>query len=632
MRVSAFQHVAAALLEKPKRLPRWLLLSLVLGMIPGSVVPAQAAPRRELDAGAYSHNLRGMWLAQSIANWTGLETEGKNNQQPFLTDGAWHTMIDFVILDPWLGDDDTDIEYILLHLMTEYETTMLSPQQLADGWATYFRREDYVWISNLSSLRLIRRGALPPVTGMGAVNAANDPQQEMSYLMIDAQLTTELCGALSPGMPAYALKICDLPIRNTSASYASHAAQHYVVLYTLAPVVDPALSDREKVIWLASEARKYIPASSKTADIFDFVLADFLRQCPQQGAAGCDDWEATRDRIDDRYGRNAAVNGFKYYDWYDSGVNFGTGIMALLFGQGDLKRTIQIGTLAGWDSDNGTATMGGLLGLMNGYDWVVAQFPDQKLSDRYNIRRTRSAELPDHLPNDPAAEDTFEMISKRMLHMVEMAVERGGGELTDEMFRLPALPAAEHVELVPTNILYESSANNRVRLEAGTVTASSSSTEPPEDNPPVTTFADGVEHDFSGKEPPAPSGEFWGQGEKLELTVTYDRAVPLKTLRFIEGGAHPSGEGYFRSVTPQILQGAEWKKLPVTAMPSSKPTPDPYQIIDWVLPETILVEGIRLNGTTVGGFASIIELDALSDPAANSPRLAANHEPMAIDP
>lgn len=593
---------------------------LIAAIVSGCSFAAQADPRRELNAGIYVHHLRGMWLAQNIANWTGLETEGQNIQRPFLTDDAWKTMIDFVILEPWLADDDTDIEYILMHLMTEYETTMLSPRQLADGWDTYFRREDYVWISNLSSLRLIRRGALPPATGMGAVNAANDPQQEMSYLMIDAQLTTELCGALAPGMPAYALQICDLPIRNTSASYASHAAQHYMLLYTLAPVVDPALSDRDKVVWLATEARKYIPASSKTADIFDFVLADFLRQCPQTGAAGCADWEATRDRIDDRYDRNAAANGFKYYDWYDSAVNFGTGIMALLYGQGDLKRTIQIGTLAGWDSDNGTATMGGLLGLMNGYDWVVAQFPDQKLSDRYSVRRTRSIELPDYLPNDPAAEDTFEMMSKRMLPLVEMAVTRGGGELADETFRLPALPATEQVKLVPTNILYESSANNRVRLEAGNVTASSSSTEPVGENPPVTTFADGAEHDFSGKEPPAPSGEFWGYGKKVEFTVTYDRAVPLKTLRFIEGGAHPSSEGYFRSVAPQILQGGVWRDLPATAVASAKPTSDPYQIIDWVLPETIQVEGIRLNGPTVGGFASIIELDALSDPAANSHR------------
>ena len=558
-----------------------------------------------------------MWLAQSIANWTGLETEGQKIESPFLTDADWGGVVDFVFQDPWRADDDTDVEYILLHLMTEYETTLLTPQQLADGWDTFFRREDYVWISNLTSLRLIRRGALPPATGMGAVNAANDPREEMSYLMIDAQLTTELCGALAPGMPAYALRICDLPIRNTSASYATHAAQHFMLLYALAPVVDPALSEREKVIWLATEARKYIPDSSKTADIFDFVLGDFLRRCPQADAAGCDDWEATRDLIGDRYQRHAALNGFKYYDWYDSAVNYATGVMALLFGQGDLKRTIQIGTLSGWDSDNGTATMGGLLGLMNGYDWVVAQFPDRKLSDRYSIRRTRSFELPDYLPDDPAAEDTFEMMSRRMLPLVAQALDKGGGHVRGQTYHLPALPAAGQAELAPTTQLYESSANNRMRLEGGSVTALSSSVEPVgEDGPQAATFADGAEHDFSGREPPSPSDEYWGFGDKVEFTVTYSRAVPLKTLRLIEGGAHSNLVGYFRTLTPQVLVGGSWQNLPTGALSSAEPTSAPYQIIDWSLPATLLVAGIRLSGSTVGGFASIIELDALSDIAA----------------
>jgi hypothetical protein len=597
------------------RIPICLLACSLIGFVTHA---AAAAPRTELDAKTYSGQLRGMWLAQSIANWTGLETEGTRIDQPFYTDADWGRAVDFVFQEPWRADDDTDVEYILLHLMSEYDTTLLTPQQLADGWDTYFRREEFVWISNLSSLRLIRRGALPPATGMGAVNAANDPKEEMSYLMIDAQLTTELCGALTPGMPAYALRICDLPIRNTAASYAAHAAQHFALLYALAPIVDPSLSNRDKVIWLANEARKYVPDSSKTADIFDFVLGEFLRACPQADAAGCDDWEATRDRIGERYQSHAAANGFKYYDWYDSAVNFATGTMALLFGQGDLKRTIQIGALAGWDSDNGTATMGGLLGLMNGYDWVVAQFPDRTLSDRYNIRSTRSFDLPDYLPDDPAAEDTFAMMSQRMLPLVVQSLGNGGGKVEGETYFLPQLPTSNQVELTPTTKLYRSSANNRLRLEGGKVEAFSSNVDPMQEGPGAMAFADGTEHDFSGREPPAPSDEFWGNGEDVDFTVTYSRAVPMKTLRFIEGGAHSNLVGYFRKVTPQVLVDGSWQDLPASASRSAKITSAPYQIIDWTLPEALSVAGIRLRGRTVGGFASIIELDALSEAAGES--------------
>lgn len=71
-----------------------------------------AVPRRELDAESYGRHLRGMWLAQSIANWTGLVTEGDKIEAPFHTDAEWGRVVDFVFQDPWRADDDTDVEYI----------------------------------------------------------------------------------------------------------------------------------------------------------------------------------------------------------------------------------------------------------------------------------------------------------------------------------------------------------------------------------------------------------------------------------------------------------------------------------------------------------------------------------------
>jgi hypothetical protein len=105
----------------------------------------------------------------------------------------------------------------------------------------------------------------------------------------------------------------------------------------------------------------------------------------------------------------------------------------------------------------------------------------------------------------------------------------------------------------------------------------------------------------------------------VDFTVMYSRAVALKTLRFIEGGAHSNLVGYFRKVTPQVLVNGSWQDLPASASRSARITSAPYQIIDWTLPEALSVTAIRLSGTTVGGFASIIELDALSEPAGMAP-------------
>src|SRR5688572_28255794 len=102
---------------------RLAICLLAASLINVSAHAGSAAPRRELYAESYGRHLRGMWLAQSIANWTGLQTEGTKIESPFLTDADWGSVVDFVFYEPWPADDDTDVEYILLHLMTEYDTT-----------------------------------------------------------------------------------------------------------------------------------------------------------------------------------------------------------------------------------------------------------------------------------------------------------------------------------------------------------------------------------------------------------------------------------------------------------------------------------------------------------------------------
>ena len=78
----------------------------------------------------------------------------------------------------------------------------------------------------------------------------------------------------------------------------------------------------------------------------------------------------------------------------DASVNLATGVMALLYGNGDYKRTVQIATLSGWDSDNSTASLGGLFGLSR----------DLHLE-------TSEAAQPDALRRPIAHDDDFEAIA-----------------------------------------------------------------------------------------------------------------------------------------------------------------------------------------------------------------------------
>ena len=73
---------------------------------------------------------------------------------------------------------------------------------------------------------------------------------------------------------------------------------------------------------------------------------------------------------------------------FAAGINFGASLISLFYGEGNYKNTIKIGTLAGWDSDNPTATWGGLIGFMLGKKEIEKLF-NRKFSNQFNIHRTR---------------------------------------------------------------------------------------------------------------------------------------------------------------------------------------------------------------------------------------------------
>lgn len=372
----------------------------------------------------YHEKLQGFWLGQCIANWTGLRTEGVKRTAPFFTDRDWGTnqgrnnqKIEFVLVEEggvWGADDDTDIEYIYQELLLDNATSILTPEQIRDGWLRHIKTDDmknnFLWVSNQRALDLMMEGMLPPETSL--------PKNNRMYDQIDAQLTTEIFGLFAPGRPDVALKIAHLPIRTTAYRDAEWISEFYVIMHSLASTVDPNLSMKEQTQWLAEQARKRLPNQSFPAKMYDWIKAEY--------ESNPDNWEKTRDRFARRY-QEQSTDGYHYRTWFDAGINYGASLISLFYGEGDFKRTIQIGTLCGWDSDNPTATWGGLLGFMLGREGVEKQFPDKKLSGLYNISRTR-INFPDRTPGQPG-DDSFVLMAERGIQVVDRVVieEMGGG-------------------------------------------------------------------------------------------------------------------------------------------------------------------------------------------------------------
>ncbi len=388
----------------------------------------------QIPRSEYSEKLQGFWLGQCIANWTGLRTEMQRRKPPFFTDDDWGTkkgrflnktigkepqMIEFVLVEKgevWGADDDTDIEYIYQDALDVNNTSMLSPKQIRDAWLGHIKAEEqnYLWVSNQRALELMLDGFSPPATSL--------PVNNKDYNMIDAQLTTEIFGLFAPGRPDVALDMAHLPIRTTAYREAEWISEFYVIMHSLASSVDNNQSAKDQIFWLAEQARRRLPNNSYPAKMYDFIKKEYENN-PDK-----DNWELTRDRFSDRYS-GVGTDGYKYARPADAGINFGASLVSLFYGEGDFKRTVQIGALCGWDSDNPTATWGGLIGFMLGRSGVDKAFPEKKLSGLYNISRTR-INFPDRTPDLPG-DDTFKLMADRGIQVIDRVVEEEMGGSVD---------------------------------------------------------------------------------------------------------------------------------------------------------------------------------------------------------
>ncbi len=388
----------------------------------------------------YLKKIEGFWLAQNIANWTGLIAEMDKVEPPFYTDADWgakdqksiwgyyvsHSKyIDYYFVSdeqPWGADDDTDIEYMYLHLLDKYKATKLTAEQIRDGWLqhTYSNTdgplvkqesktvvENYLWVSNDRARELMEKGLVPPQTSL--------PENNKYHNMIDAQLTTEIFGTLAPCRSEIALDMAHLPVRTTAYQEAEWIAEFYIIMHSLAACADSSLSIEEQTLWLAEQASNHLPEDSYPAKMYAFIKSSF------ENNTDMDDWEKTRDAFYQQYQLNSS-DGYVYKESFDAGINFGASLISLFYGKGDLLRTIRIAALTGWDSDNPAATWGGLLGFMMGKEAVEQAFSKNDFSDTFWIHRTRR-NFPDHTPLIEG-EDTFSKMAKRSIGIIDRVVVR----------------------------------------------------------------------------------------------------------------------------------------------------------------------------------------------------------------
>jgi ADP-ribosylglycohydrolase len=303
--------------------------------------------------------IAGFWQGQLVGNFMGLPFENSYTDDaiPFLVTEyySWSNMpkdarfakgdmrgavreVANTFQGSW-SDDDTDIELVTLHAVEKYGLD-LSYGEITEMWKKHINRN--IWVANFEARSLMEQGMVAPATGKVENNRHWD--------QIDPQLVNEIWSAIYAGQPEKAVQRAEWGARITSDSFGTHPTRFYAYMISRAFVDDDVTA-------MVKDSLKVIPEPSP----FREGMVDLIAW----KAEGID-WREARERLHKNY-----------YAYDREGItikpsvthslcNGLAGVMAILWGEGEIKTSLGIAVSAGYDCDNQAATVGALLGVLHG--------------------------------------------------------------------------------------------------------------------------------------------------------------------------------------------------------------------------------------------------------------------------
>lgn len=320
---------------------------------------------RTLTASDYLDRMRGGWIGQIIGVGWALPTEFKYPSRivpaddvPEWTPGR---------IDQHFNDDIFfNIEALKFVQSVGFD---LSDRELAIRWLNSKGRRSGVAYRG-------RSGVAPP--------DLHHPQQSGSgkWSYANLHMMSDFAGLVAPGMPNQAAEIID---RFTFKCCETRYDGRFVAAMTAEAFFE---KDPERLV---RAGLRVVPPESQYAEAVRDVLA-WHRKNP-------DDWQATWHLIQKKYFERE-----EYLHRLDPGPGTGDAkihgayvVLGLLYGKGDLARSIELTMRCGQDSDCSASNVGGILGVALGESKIPHHFTSQLDLEQpfnnvnWNLRQTFEA-------------------------------------------------------------------------------------------------------------------------------------------------------------------------------------------------------------------------------------------------
>lgn len=275
-----------------------------------------------MDYQVYQDKVYGGWLGKCLGGAAGAPVEGikavipnEHYSEVFRAD---------------LPNDDLDLQLLWLEVLQK-KGFGLTAHDMAEAWKNqcWYPFSEYGYF-----LKNYERGIEPPTSGW-----FNNP------LFCEGEgspIRSEIWAMCFPGKPELAARYAALDSSLDHAGASVWIEQYYAAIEAQVFVED----DLKKIL---KDQIHYLPENSRARLCMESVM-EFYEKYPQ-------DWLKARTNLMRRFG---------HHEFTNSIVNLGLVAIALLYGEGDLDKTINIAFRSGFDADCTCATAGSIIGILLG--------------------------------------------------------------------------------------------------------------------------------------------------------------------------------------------------------------------------------------------------------------------------
>lgn len=223
--------------------------------------------------------------------------------------------------------DDLYVEMTFLHTLEQYGLDVPAAQAGIDFASSQYQ----LWHANNAGQNNLRSGIAPPDSGQPQFNGHSDD--------IDYQIESDFAGLISPGLPTSAIALGEKFGRMMNYGDGLYGGQFMSCMYSEAFFE----TDPQKLV---EAGLACIPPGSQYAGAIRDVLA-WWKQNP-------DDWQAAWNLINAKYQINPDYRRYSCSDDnfdasfdIDAKINGAFVVLGMLYGKGDLLKSMQIAMRAG---------------------------------------------------------------------------------------------------------------------------------------------------------------------------------------------------------------------------------------------------------------------------------------------